>query len=307
MDPKHLMQLAVILDKGSITAASKHLMLAQPTLTRNMATLEMQAGTALFRRSRFGVRSTPIGDALAREGRAILRSVQLAREQVSRFQLGLHDQMRIGVGPLIGAGLLPPLLQRLLANSPRLALTVSSLRPTDALDQLLDGDLDLVIAPAPDARPLAGISRQLLAEDRLGIYCAGSHPLTRRRRLAVRDFSDALWLSLGMASPYEREIVEMLTEGGVTRRRTQVVTRGDAMILMRLMQQGTHLAVLPRLPMLLVSQSMPLVELPPPGATVQRNLYLWCKEELLDDPNVIAVRDIGRAILAECLAAHGTP
>ena len=48
MDPRHLIQLAVILDKGSITAAATHLRMTQPTLTRNVSTLEMQAGQPLF-------------------------------------------------------------------------------------------------------------------------------------------------------------------------------------------------------------------------------------------------------------------
>lgn len=80
MDPKHLMQLAVILDKGSITAAAESLLLTQPTLTRNMNTLEMQAGGPLFSRSRFGVKPTLLGDSLAREGRAVKRTLLSAKD-----------------------------------------------------------------------------------------------------------------------------------------------------------------------------------------------------------------------------------
>ena len=69
MDPRHLVQLATILEKGSLTQASRYLHLTQPTLTHNMQTLEMQAGGTLFERSRFGVRSTPLGEMLARSSR----------------------------------------------------------------------------------------------------------------------------------------------------------------------------------------------------------------------------------------------
>ncbi|MEZ5449903.1 MAG: LysR family transcriptional regulator, partial [Thiolinea sp.] len=100
MEPKHLVQLAVILEKGSITAAAEHLLVTQPTLTRNMSTLEMQAGGALFIRSRFGVRSTPLGETLAREGRFIARQIMNAEESASRHKLGFHNQLRVGVGPL---------------------------------------------------------------------------------------------------------------------------------------------------------------------------------------------------------------
>ena len=79
MDPRHLLQLAAVLDTGSLTAAARHLGLTQSTLTRNMATLEMQAAGALFARSRFGVRSTPLGEALAREGRLVQQACCVAK------------------------------------------------------------------------------------------------------------------------------------------------------------------------------------------------------------------------------------
>ena len=48
MDPRHLVQLATILEHCSISQASRHLHLTQPTLTHNMQVLEMQAGGKLF-------------------------------------------------------------------------------------------------------------------------------------------------------------------------------------------------------------------------------------------------------------------
>lgn len=98
MEPKHLMQLAVILEKGSITAAAEYLNLTQPTLTRNMQTLEMQAGGSLFDRSRFGVRSSRLGENLARQGRSIARQIKVAEESASRHKLGFHSQLRVGIG-----------------------------------------------------------------------------------------------------------------------------------------------------------------------------------------------------------------
>ena len=75
MDPRHLLQLATILESGSITKATQLLHLTQPTLTHNMQILESQAGGQLFERSRHGVRSTSLGEMLAREGRAFLAAV----------------------------------------------------------------------------------------------------------------------------------------------------------------------------------------------------------------------------------------
>lgn len=306
MDPKHLVQLAVILDKGSITAAAKHLLLAQPTLTRNMATLEMQAGTTLFARSRFGVKATPMGEALAREGRAIMRNVELAREQASRYQIGFNEQLRVAVGPLIGLAVMPEIIERLTRSHPRMALTVTTTSPTTALTELLDDRHDVVIGPAPHDSALSGILRVLLAEDRTGIYCSSNHALASQSTLSVDDLKSADWLSVGMASTYEREILDMLTRKGVTRFRTQVVLKNDAAILFRLLAQGRHLAVLPRLPALALSGLAPLVELKlDDGQMPQRNLYLWSREEIRDTSAYTAFEQVTREVFEQVQAAGG--
>src|SRR5690606_19025758 len=114
MDPRHLVQLAAILEHGSISQASRHLHLTQPTLTHNMQALEVQAGGRLFERSRFGVRSMVLGEMLAREGRAIARRLKDAAEVTARHRGGLRSTVRIGTGPLVGAAFLPGLTQVLL-------------------------------------------------------------------------------------------------------------------------------------------------------------------------------------------------
>ena len=215
MDPRHLVQLATILEKGSITQASRHLHLTQPTLTHNMQTLEMQAGGTLFERSRFGVRSTPLGEMLAREGRAITRRLKDAVEVSARHRSGLKHQVRLGTGPIVGAGLLPGLTRELLQRYPGIALTVQSDRPHLLVEQLVDGRYDLVIAPSWLDRPPPGIERFVLVKDDLGVFCGAAHALAAKRALGPGDADDQGWISLGTASPFDQDVREMLTSAGV--------------------------------------------------------------------------------------------
>lgn len=283
MDPRHLVYLAVILDKGSITSAAKHLLVTQPTLTRIMSTLEMQAGTQLFSRSRFGVKSTAMGEALAREGRAIMRNMELAKEQVSRYRTGLNQQLRVGIGPMIGMAVIPELVDRLTREHPRMAITITSASPSTALDALLDDLHDVVIAPAPHQRALAGIHRDLLLEDQLGVFCSTSHPLAQQDSLTIEDFESAEWLSVGLASPFEEQFIQMLSAEGIKKIKTQTVFRNDAAMLINLLARGRHLAVLPRLPIRTVTSPDRIQELDL-GATAptERNIYLWSSEKATD-------------------------
>ncbi|WP_432695014.1 LysR family transcriptional regulator [Marinobacterium sp. YM272] len=285
MESKHLVYLATILEKGSISAAAEQLLIAQPTLTRAMATLEMQVGTQLFGRSRFGVTPTPIGEALAREGKAIIRTMEIAREQVSQYQLGLHKELRISAGPLIGLALIPDIIERIIDEAPNTAVILRSERGTVVLDELLDDQHDVVISPAPHDRPINGILREKIAEDIIGVYCSRHHPLAHKENLSIKDFESADWLSLGLASPFEAQVLELLRSGGIEQARTKVVFKNDAALLITLLARGRHLAVLPSLPMAAIAADYDLVPLKVDlGTVVRRDLYLWTREEVADQP-----------------------
>ena len=306
MDPRQLMQLAVILEKGSITAAAEHLLLTQPTLTRNMATLEMQAGVQLFERSRYGVRSTPLGDNLARIGRSIARQMQAANEAVSRQRIGLSSELRVGIGPLIGMALMPRLSETLLKSHTHLALTVTTGRPLSLIDQLIDGDHDLVIAPAVFTHIPKGLTRTLLAHDAISIFCSAEHPLAQVAHPSAQALSACDWMNVGTTSPFQNAEIEMLERSGIHRVRTQFATVSDAVILLQVLLRGRHLAVLPRLPIRLLRDSYPLIELSPPQGYSERDIYIWSRKELANDPNFQAfVKHAQSAIASEADDPYG--
>lgn len=291
MDPRHLVQLAVILEHGSISQASRHLHLTQPTLTHNMQVLEAQCGGRIFERSRLGVRSTPLGDMLAREGRAIASRLKEAAEVTARHRTGLRSTVRLGAGPLVGAGLLPGLARQLLRAHPDIHLSLESGRPNLLVDQLVDGRHDLVIAPSWLDRPPTGVERFLLAEDDLGVFCGQTHPLAPGGVLAGAAAQGQSWISLGTASPFDQDVREMLEEAGVTTPRAEITVLGEAFILLSTLAQGAHLAVLPHFPMRLLLPHFPLVELALPARRKPRNIHLWCRSTLLQDPTVVAIKD----------------
>ena len=303
MEPKHLLQLAVILDKGSVTSAAQHLLLTQPTLTRNMSTLEMQAGAKLFQRSRFGVTSTPLGENLARIGRSIGRQMQAAQEAVSRHKIGLHTHLRIGVGPLIGMALMPRLSEAFLSHQAHLSLSVSTGRPLGIIEQLIDGDLDVVLAPAVYAQLPRGIDRELMCEDAISIFCSPEHRLAQQSDFTTEDLSNCDWMNVGTTSPFQNAEMDMLQRSGIQRTRTRFATQSDAIILLQVLMSGQHLAVLPRIPVHLLRDRFPLVELLPPAGCNSRDLFVWSRAELATDPSLVALKSSIRQLLAQ----EGTP
>lgn len=292
MDPRHLIQLSTILECGSLSKASQVLHLTQPTLTHNMQALELQAGGQLFERSRLGVRSTALGEVLAREGRAIARRLRDARESCSRHRSGLRRTLRLGTGPLVGAALVPGLLQALSQARMKFALSVQSDRPHLLLDQLVDGRHDFVIAPSWLDKPPPGVERFLLVPDDIGVYCGATHPLATRGKLARVGRQELEWISLGAASPFEQNVREMLQEAGLPPAHSVMSVMGDAHMLLRILAQGRHLSVLPRYPLRLLGPTFDLRELALGVPARRRDIYLWCRSVLLEDPASVALKEV---------------
>ncbi|WP_114287939.1 helix-turn-helix domain-containing protein [Candidatus Halocynthiibacter alkanivorans] len=65
MNPKHLMQLTVVAELGSVAKAAEPLNVTQPTLSRLIKVIEDRAGAPVLRRGRYGVRPTANGHRCA--------------------------------------------------------------------------------------------------------------------------------------------------------------------------------------------------------------------------------------------------
>lgn len=283
MDPRHLLYLSVVLEKGSLTEAAKHLNVTQPTLTRVMATLEMQAGGQLFSRSRYGVKGTEVGEELAREGRSIQQNIEQAKSAASRHRIGMAREIKIGIGPLISATLMPPVIDRLMLKYPRQSISLAVYSPVDLINQLLDNQLDFMIAPAPAERIIAGTNRRLLTGDTLGVYAGREHPLAAKRNISIDDFEHADWVSLGHANPFERQVMDLLNTRGIANIRTQLVFRNEGAMLLELLARGKHLAVLPDLPMRAAAEAERFVRLDfNTDQATHRDIYFWSQDEFED-------------------------
>ena len=283
MDPKHLLYLSVVLEKGSLTEAAKHLNVTQPTLTRVMATLEMQAGSQLFSRSRYGVKCTEVGEELAREGRSIQQNIEQAKSAASRHRIGMAREIKIGIGPLISATLMPPVIDRLMLKYPRQSISLAVYSPVDLINQLLDNHLDFMIAPAPAERIIAGTNRRLLSGDTLGVYAGREHPLAAKRNVSIDDFEHADWVSLGHANPFERQVMDLLNTRGIANIRTQLVFRNEGAMLLELLARGKHLAVLADLPMRAAVEAERFVRLDfNTDQATHRDIYFWSQDEFED-------------------------
>src|SRR5919201_7158914 len=83
-------------------AASVHV--AQPSLSKQIRTLERELGSPLFSRARGNVTLTPAGETLLPLARRILADVETARREVQDLTGLRRGRVRLGATPSLFAG-----------------------------------------------------------------------------------------------------------------------------------------------------------------------------------------------------------
>lgn len=289
MEPKHLVQLAAIIDSGSINAAAIRLNVTQPTLTRNIQTLEMQAGGALFSRSRHGVKQTELGAALARDGRRIAKAVWSAEQTAIRHGLGLRQELRIGVGPLFANNVMGEVAQDLMAGHPELSLLIRVDTPYRLFEQMHDEELDIVISPRVQSPTKDLVGERLLA-DRLVVVASRSHPLAERGTLKIADLEHQSWINMGTYARFSESPVERIQAAGIKHMNVPIALSGDAVVCLNIMREGNHLSLMPERLTRRVADKFDLTILDVDADFGARDMFLWYRPEHREQNWVVVIR-----------------
>ncbi|WP_242652175.1 LysR family transcriptional regulator [Limimaricola pyoseonensis] len=140
----------VTAEEGSLSAAARALKLAQPTLGRQVEALEAELGVALFERSGRGLRLTPAGHDLLEHARAMgegARALSLAAWGQTE---ALEGEVAISASDAFASYLLPPILDRLHRQEPRIRIEVVV---SNALSDLARREADIAVRNVRPTEP----------------------------------------------------------------------------------------------------------------------------------------------------------
>lgn len=149
MQIQHLRYFVAVADLGHFTRAADSLGVTQPTLSKQIHTLEADLGTPLFDRGRGGPALTPAGAALLPIAGRILADVDTARREVQELVGLRRGRVRLGATPSLSTSLVPPVLGRFRAAYPGIELHLEQSGSQDLVRHLTGGELDLALIILP--------------------------------------------------------------------------------------------------------------------------------------------------------------
>ena len=166
-------------ETGSLSAAARKLGLTQPTLSRQVAAIERQMGVTLFERVGKAMVLTPTGLDLLEHARAMGTAAEALGLAASGRSQAVGGVVTVSATDAIAAYLLPPILQRLHAQEPSIAIEVIA---SNALSDLLRREADIAIRHVQPEQP--DLIARLVRQAQAGFYAseawvrAHGHPRT---------------------------------------------------------------------------------------------------------------------------------
>jgi DNA-binding transcriptional LysR family regulator len=282
MEPRYLRQLAEIIDLGSISLAAKSLNVTQPTLSRNIKSLEAMIGAPVLQRGRYGVTPTAIGSALARDGRAIRDALRQADLHLGHWKGGLDGRLRIGVGTMLAHSLMPKFLAQMKGTRWKVALRIDVEGPDRLIDRVRARDLDAAIVQIDPYFPKEGLTQIMLFEDKRSYYAGPQHPLSQKRSVTEKDIAKALHVSVGAF--YDRHPTPFEIDDTSGDEGPRIELSGDVSIALHLLATNSYIAALPDFVMQHIIDQRQFVRLPYRGAMPSRMLSIWHNEEIGGHP-----------------------
>lgn len=160
MDLKQLEYFVHVAEMGSFTRASAFLQVAQPALSRQVRSLEVELRQPLLDRNGRGVTLTEAGKRLLAHARGILQQVERARDDLEDQRGAATGRLAIALPPSVSRTLTGPLVEAFREHLPRATLSVVEGLSTYALEWLVIGRVDCAVvynvvpSPAIDLQPL---------------------------------------------------------------------------------------------------------------------------------------------------------
>lgn len=227
MKLEHLRSFEAVARLGTFTRAAQELYLTQPSLSRQIATLEADLGATFLERGRRGAALTDAGNTLLPIARRMLADAESARLELDELAGLRRGRVRLGAPPTLCVSLVADVLAAFSARYPGVELQVSEAGSLALMHQLHEGEVDMAFVVTredtlrADGAELIGLLSERLVvvssatrgqevpEEITLAQLAGTAQVAFNRSYDLRAATDAAFAAHGLSPTIAVEGAEM--------------------------------------------------------------------------------------------------
>lgn len=210
MDTQQLHAFLAVANHGSFSVAAEALNITQPAVSKRIGLLEEQLQAKLFDRIGRKITLTEAGRALLPHAREISANLRAARQSVKDLEGDTSGELRLATSHHIGLHRLPPALERMHEQAPKVKLTIDFMDSEQAYQAVISGDAEIAVvtlAPQEDER----LVTKTIWPDPLDVMVRKDHPLTGQSSVTLAQLSEHAAILPGL-NTYTGQIVLRLFE-----------------------------------------------------------------------------------------------
>lgn len=245
------------------TQAADILGVSQPTLSKQIHTLEATLGAPLFERIRGGVSLTAAGQTLLPLAQRMVADAEAAQEAVSDIVGLRRGEVRLGATPSLCSSLVPEVLRTFRAAHPDIQLYVNEGGSQDLIENLQAHTLDLALIVQPEDGVDDSLSAApVLRESLVVASVADGPPPTPHAQIALSELEHTPLVMFRAGYDIRGVTLEACQKAGFTPK--FAVEGGEMDAVLAFVEAGLGVALVPSM----VLANRPLLRatpLAPPG------------------------------------------
>jgi len=236
--------LMAVVQAGSMSKAAALLNTTQPAISRSIAELERTIGVRLLDRNPQGVEPTEYGRALLDGGVAVFDGLRQAAKNIEFLADPAAGEVRVGCTPLLAAGFVSALVDRLSRRYPRIVFHVVTGYVEPLHRELIERNVDLLIVWRFGRVVDERLDFEVLVDDSCVVATGAQSPWARRRRIGLAELANESWVLPPPGSWIGSVAREAFRASGLDYPRATVVT-DSPQVRISLLETGRFVTIFP--------------------------------------------------------------
>jgi DNA-binding transcriptional LysR family regulator len=241
MDLRQLEILRAVAERGSFTAAGRHLHLSQSAVSRQILLLEDELNEPVFLRIGRKVRITPAGEQVLQLSYRIVNDMKETRLAIREGQDALTGTLRLMGGMTVCLYVFPQLVKEYRRLHPAIEVKVTPGTATRVIRKFRSGHADLALLTLPIDDP--NLVTVPVMQEELLLVTAPAHALASRRRVTAQDVTRLPFVLFEAGSNTRRVLDEFFLHERI---KPRIVTETENVeIIKAMIRVGLGVSILP--------------------------------------------------------------
>jgi len=227
MLPFTLQQLRIlkaIATEKSFTRAAEVLYLSQPSLSKQIKTLEKNLDTSLINRESNKISLTKNGKIFLQYSERILALCEESCRALIDLKNGDRGNLTIGASQTIGTYLMPRVLALFAQSYPQINLKVQVNSTRIVAKNIMDREIDLAIVGGDVPNELKKkLTVEPFVEDELTLIISKLHPFAKKKKINKNDLYHLNFITLNSNSTIRKFVDSVLKHNNIETKQLKIV------------------------------------------------------------------------------------